>query len=284
MTDDRDAGGRRRLFAATAAGLAAGAGLIAPAQAQQLGGEPDPRSVLSLCRKEGRLRIGYAQTAPWFYKDVKTGNLAGIFYDVAEAMCQQLSVKTEYQEVSWQDSTVALRRGDFDLFASSLTYTVPRAAVIWFTLPPLWQRGSLALIHKDNAGKWKTAADLNDPDVTIAVNIGTSAEALAKQMFPKAKLITTTGEILTATEPVRSKRADAWLNGDNDVVVFARKNASWAAVLDEPHPFAVAPNTWALRYGDPDWQGFISSWCIFAVANGLVKDRYDHHMDLVLKG
>jgi ABC-type amino acid transport substrate-binding protein len=275
--------GRRQLFG-TALGLAAvGATLATPALAQTLGGEPDPRSALTKVRKEGKLRIGYAQTAPWFFKDVKSGSLSGIYYDVVQEMCAQLGVKAEYQEVSWQDSTVALRRGDFDVFASSLTYTVPRAAVIYFPQPPLWQRGSLALIHKDNVGKWKTAADLNNPDVTISVNVGTSAESLAKQMFPKAKLITTTGQILTAVEPVRTKRADVWLNGDNDVVVFAHKNADWAAILDEAHPFAVSPNTWALRYGDPDWQGFVNSWCAFAVANGMVKERYDHYMELALK-
>ncbi len=275
--------GRRRLFGTMVGLAAAGAALAKPAAAQALGGDPDPRSALSQVRKAGKLRIGYAQTAPWFFKDVKTGNLSGIYYDVAQELCAQLGVIAEYQEVSWQDSTVALRRGDFDLFASSLTYTVPRAAVIYFPQPALWQRGSLALIHKDNAGKWKSAADLNNPEVTISVNVGTSAEALAKQMFPKAKLITTTGQILTAVEPVRTKRADAWLNGDNDVVVFARKNADWAAIVDETHSFAVSPNTWALRYGDPDWQGFINSWCTFAVANGMVKERYDHYMEQALK-
>ncbi len=129
---------------------------------------------------------------------------------------------------------------------------------------------------------FKTAADLNSPDVTIAVNIGTSSEAQQKRLFPKAKVQATTGQILSATEPVRTKRADAWLNGDNDVIVFARKNAGWAAVLDEAHPFDVAPNTWAVRYGDATWQSFVAGWCNYAATNGFVKDRYDHYMALAL--
>jgi ABC-type amino acid transport substrate-binding protein len=254
-------------------------GSTTAARAQEAG----TASVLDTIRQAGTLNMGYAQTAPWFYKDAKTGELQGIFYDVAEELCKNLEVKSSYQEVPWSDSTLALRRGDFDIFVSSLTYTVPRAATVAFPTPPLWQRGSLALIHKDNVGRFKTAADLNDPSVTIAVNTGTSAEAQQRRLFPRAKALATTGQILTATEPVRTKRADAWLNGENDVVVFARKNADWAAIIDEDHPFDKAPNTWAIRYGDQPWEAFISGWCNYVITNGFVKDRYDHHMAIMMQ-
>lgn len=280
----------KRLFFKSALG-AGGVALVAdaaggarPALAQLMDSGVDANSVLSKVRKEGVLKIGYGQTSPWFYKDARTGELQGIYYEVAQELCKQLEVKGQYSEVQWNDATVALRRGDFDLFASSMTYTVPRATAVLFPVPTLWARGSLALIHKDNIGKWKTAADLDNPDVTFSINAGTSAEALARQMFPKAKMISTTGNILTAAEPVRTKRADAWLNGENDVVVFAKKNASWAAVLDEAHPFGVAPNTWTIRYGDPAWAAFIGFWAQHMVVSNFVKERYDHYMDLTLKG
>jgi polar amino acid transport system substrate-binding protein len=274
---------KRQLLAGSL--FAAGAGaLILPgsAMAQEGDGGLDSNSVLAKTRKAGTLRMGYAQTAPWFYKDAKTGALQGIYFDVAEEMCKLLQVKSEYQETTFADSTLALRRGDYDVFVSSLTYTVPRATTVSFPTPPLWQRGSLALIHKDNVGRFKTSEDLNSPDVTIAVNTGTSSEAQQRRLFPKAKVLATTGQILTATEPVRTKRADAWLNGENDVVVFARKNASWAAVLDEEHPFDKAPNTWAVRYGDPAWESFISGFSNYMITQGFVKQRYDYHMNEML--
>ncbi len=129
-------------------------GVVGSAHAQANDGGIDANSVLAKIRASGTLKMGYAQTAPWFYKDPKTGDLQGIYYDVAEALCGLLQVKSAYQEVSWADSTLALRRGDFDIFVSSLTYTVPRATSVAYPLPPLWSRGSAsALIHKDNAGR-----------------------------------------------------------------------------------------------------------------------------------
>lgn len=282
MTDKIEASKRELLTGSLLAAGAASLTISSEAMAQEGDGGLDPNSVLARTRKAGTLRMGYAQTAPWFYKDAKTGALQGIYFDVAEEMCKLLQVKPEYQETTFADSTLALRRGDYEVFVSSLTYTVPRATTVAFPTPPLWQRGSLALIHKDNVGRFKTMEDLNSPDVTIAVNTGTSAEAQQRRLFPKSKVLATTGQILTATEPVRTKRADAWLNGENDVVVFARKNAAWAAVLDEEHPFDKAPNTWAIRYGDPAWESFVSGFCNYLITQGFVKQRYDYHMNQML--
>ena len=117
------------------------------------------------------LRVGYAQTGPWFYKDAKTGELNGIYKDVVDQLAKEIQVKVEWKEVTFANSTIALRRGDFDLFGSSLTYLVPRALVVDF-VGPYYSKGSLLLCHKDNADRFKTAADANKPDVTFSVTSG----------------------------------------------------------------------------------------------------------------
>jgi hypothetical protein len=96
-------------------------------------------------------------------------------------------------------------------------------------------------------------------------------------MFPKAKIITTSGQIVLSAEPVRTKKADLWVSGDLDVLLFAKKNSSWAHVIDPPHPFARGANTWAIRYGDPAWKFFLDMWVDNAVESGLVQQRYDFY-------
>ncbi len=246
------------------------------ASAQLLESGIDEKSALAGVKKEGKLKIGYSQTLPWFHKDAKTGSLAGIYYDVAEALAKELEVKTEYQEVSWADATVALRKGDFDLFASSLFYTVPRALVVNYTAP-LWHKGHLAVCHKDNARRFKSIADFNRTDVTFSINVGTREEHVLKVMFPKAKIVTTSGQIVLAAEPVRTKKADLWVTGDLDALLFAKKNSAWAQVVDPDHPFGRGANTWAIRYGDPAWKFFLDMWVDNAVASGLVQQRYDYY-------
>ena len=255
-----------------------GLGSAREAYAQLLESGIDEKSALARVKKEGKLRVGYAQTLPWFNKDAKSGGLTGIYYDVAEQLAKELEVKAEYKEVSWADSTVALRKGDFDVFGSSLFYTVPRALVVAYTAP-MWHKGHLALCHKDNAGRFKSIADFNRSDVTFSVNVGTREEHVLKVLFPKAKIITTSGQIVLSAEPVRTKKADLWVSGDLDVLVFAKKNSGWAHVIDPDRPFARGANTWAVRYGDPAWKFFLDLWADNMVESGFMQQRYDYYKE-----
>lgn len=248
------------------------------AHAQLLESGIDDKSVLARIKKEGKVRIGFSQTLPWFQKDAKTNSLAGIYYDVCEALAKELEIKAEYREVSWADATVGLRKGDFDLFGSSLFYTVPRALVVNF-VAPLWHKGHLAVCHKDTAQRFKSTADFNKPDVTFSINVGTREEHVLKVLFPKAKIITTSGQIVLAAEPVRTKKADLWVTGDLDAIIFAKKNSSWAQVVDPEHPFGRGANTWAIRYGDPAWKFFLDMWADNMVASGFVEDRYEYYKE-----
>ena len=270
--------GAATLGAASSVLAAAGAAMTPRevfAQALETGVRED--SALAKIRKEGVLRVGYAQTGPWFYKDAKTGELGGIYKDVVDRLCKELEIKPEYKEVTWANSTIGLRRGDYDLFGSSLTYTIPRALVVNY-VGPLYSKGSLLMVHKDNAGRFNTSADFNDPKVTFSVVAGGSEEPRIPVLWPKAKLITTTGQVVLGAEPVRAKKADVWMSGDSDVLLFVKRNASWAVVIEPEKPIDKRPNTWAVRYGDPEWKAFLDFWGQFVVVNGEMDRLFEHHM------
>lgn len=272
--------GAATLGAASGVIAAAGAASMAPrpalAQLLETGVRED--SVLSKIRKEGLLRVGYSQTGPWFYKDAKTGTLNGIYKDVVDRLVKEIDIKVEYKEVTFANATVGLRKGDYDLYGSSLTYTMARALTVNY-VGPLYSKGSLLLIHKDNAGRFKTAADLNDPGVTFSVTAGASEEGRIPILWPKAKTVTTTGQVTLGAEPVRAKKADVWMSGDSDVILFAKRNSQWAAVVEPDKPIDKRPNTWAVRYGDPEWKAFLDMWASFVVVNGEMDRLFKHHME-----
>lgn len=275
-TDKRDFLKAAALVGAASSVLSASTGRPALAQMLETGVRDD--SVLAKVRKESVLRVGYAQTGPWFYKDAKTGELGGIYKDVVDQLCRELQIKAEYKEVTFANSTVGLRRGDYDLFGSSLTYTIQRALVVNY-IGPIWSKESNLLIHKDSADRFKTAADLNSEDVIFSVTAGASEEPRIPLLFPKAKLITTTGQVTLGAEPVRAKRAQVWMSGDSDVILFAKRNSSWATVVDPENPIDRRPNTWAVRYGDDEWKQFLDFWAAFLTANGEVARLFKHHME-----
>ena len=85
-------------------------------------------SALAKIKKEGVMRVGFSQTGPWFYRDAKTGELGGIYKDAVERLAKELEVKVDWKEVTFANSTIGLRRGDYDLYGSSLTYTIAAGA------------------------------------------------------------------------------------------------------------------------------------------------------------
>ncbi|WMT79608.1 transporter substrate-binding domain-containing protein [Bradyrhizobium sp. Ash2021] len=266
---------------AAGAGAATIAGMAREANSQLLESGVDAKSVLAKIKKGGALEVGFAQLPLWFYKDAKTGELKGIYKELVELLAKDLEMTVNWHEVTFANATVALRSGDYDLFGSSATYTVPRATVCNY-VGPLWSKGSLAIIRKADADKFQSAADLNNPDVTIAVNGGSSDEQRMPRLFPKAKFIAVTGQYSMAAEPVRAGRANACIVGDSEAYALAKRNPDWAAIIDSSKPFDKRPNTWMIRYGDVAWKNFLDTWCGYITANGEVQRLYDKYASEIL--
>ena len=284
--DSLNALGRRNFLAGAAltGAAAVGAGLatmgVSPrdAMAQILETGIDPKSVLAKVKKGETLNVGFAQTPAWFYKDPKTGELQGIYKDLVDQLAKDLEMKVNFVEVTFANATVGLRKGDYQVFGSSLVYTVPRGLVCCY-IGPLWSKGSLAIVHKDDANKFKTVADLNRPEVTFSVNAGSSEEQRMPLLFPKAKFMAVAGQVAMAAEPVRTRRATVYVVGDNDAIAFQRRNTAWAHIVDEKHPFDKRPNTWVVRYGDEPWRAFLDMWSTYVTVNGIVQRLYDEYME-----
>jgi ABC-type amino acid transport substrate-binding protein len=284
--DGKHALGRRNFLtgvaltgaAAIGAGIATVGASPREAMAQLLDTGVGPKSVLAKIKKGETLNVGYAQTPAWFYKDPKTGELQGIYKELVDMLAKDLEMKVNFVEVTFANATVGLRKGDYQLFGSSLVYTVPRGLVCCY-IGPLWSKGSLPIVHKEDANKFKTIADLNRPDVTFSVNAGASEEQRMPLLFPKAKIMAVAGQQAMAAEPVRTRRATVYVTGDNDAIALARRNTAWAHIVDEKHPFDKRPNTWVIQYGDEPWQAFLNMWSTYVTVNGVVQRLYDEYME-----
>jgi ABC-type amino acid transport substrate-binding protein len=283
MQDQFDLSKRSLLTGALAAGVGAAtlAGAMQDAHAQLLESGIDPKSVLAKVKKGGTLEVGYAQLPLWFYKDAKSGELKGVFKELVDNLAKELEMTVNWHEVTFANSTIGLRSGDYDMFGSSASYTVPRATVCNY-VGPLWSKGSLAVIRKADADKYKTAADLNNPDVTISVNAGSSDEQRMPPLFPKAKFQAVAGQYSMAAEPVRAGRVTACIVGDTEAVALAKRNPDWATIVDAKNAFDKRPNTWMIRHGDVAWKNFLDSWCNFITANGEVQRLFDKYAAEVL--
>ncbi|WP_108659505.1 substrate-binding periplasmic protein [Acuticoccus kandeliae] len=259
------------------AGVALAATSVREVKAQLLDSGIPEDSVLNSIRAGGALRVGYAQTPLWFYKDAKSGELRGVYKELVERLATDLEMTVDWQEVTFANATVGLRKNDFDLFGSSAVYTIPRALACNY-VGPLWSKGSSVIVHKDDAERFKTIEDLNSADVTFSVSAGSSEEQRLPGLFPEAKFMAISGQQVMAAEPVRTKRATAYVVGDSDALALVKRNGAWAHIVDVDNPFDKRPNTWLIRHGDPAWKFFLDTWANFVITNGQVQRLYDQYL------
>ena len=81
-----------------------------------------------------------------------------------------------------------------------------------------------------------------------------------------------------AAEPVRTGRATVFVTGDSDALALAKRNDSWAYLIDKDNPFDKRPNTWMVRHGDEPWKHFLDFWAAYIIANGEIQRLYDKYL------
>jgi ABC-type amino acid transport substrate-binding protein len=244
------------------------------AQAQQ-----PAQSVLAKIKKDGVLKVCYAQLSPESYKDPKTGEWVGVQVDLVQMLADWMKIKIEKVEVTWDVAVVSLGRGDCDLM-SALIYNAPRAMQVNY-VRSFWSKPIDALIPKGNPKGFKQSSDLNDAGVKLAVVLGSREHETVQRLFPKAT-------ILAQRVQNEAQVIDMVKRGDADAAILPVITIKWW--LDIPEngafgkaafpdaPFGKAPFGWAVRYGDSDWKDFLDAFSIYVTENDISKKLYDDYL------
>jgi ABC-type amino acid transport substrate-binding protein len=237
-------------------------------------------STLTKVKKEGQMKVCYAQGSPESYKDPRTGEWLGAFVELANELGTWMNVKIQPVEVQWNTAVLALKRGDCDFFGSSFVYNAPRALEVTF-IRPFRAKGLNAVIRKDNTKGLNKVADLNREDVKIATGLGSREFETAKRLFPKAQVLAL--PIQADVESLAPTR-----RGDTDVTILpiinitwwlqVSENREWGKLAFPGEDFGNANVGWAVRYGDQEWKDFLDMYSSHVAANDIVAQKYEIYM------
>jgi len=157
----------------------------------------------------GKLRAGVAASAPYAFKDFKTGELIGTVIEVGKAAAKKIGVPLAVSEVGWDTIIAGLQADQYDVALAALFETPARQKVVDFVT--IGQEGIAFLVRADNS-KINSVDDLKASGVTIATVTGSGSEQMVKQNFASAtikSLISPTGGSGAPPEEVISGRVDA---------------------------------------------------------------------------
>ena len=205
--------------------------------------------VLDRILQRRELRVGLDPTFPPLEALTKKGRLIGFDVDLAQLLASGLGVRLKLVQVPFKDLLPALRQGRLDMVISGLTITARRNRRVVF-LGPYLMAGQTILIHHKMADRIRGPEDLNQPGITVVVPRDTTAEEVVRRLMPKARVLTTRGE-MRAVKKLLKGQAQA-LVADltfNSLMAFRYRSRG---IIHLDTPFTFEPLGIAIAQGDPD--------------------------------
>jgi polar amino acid transport system substrate-binding protein len=246
----------------------AGAAIAATASSTPAKADTAP-STLDRIKRDGVLRIAViVGQEPYFHKDLASGQWSGACIDMANDIASKLSAKIETVESTWGNQILDLQGGKVDL-AFAVNPTPERALVIDFSTPILVH--SFTVITKKGFAKPQTWADINKPEVKIAVDIGSTHETIARRYCPKATILgfKNRDEAILA---VATGRADCNVSLAVLSVSTLKKNPNLGE-LAIPRPLLTLPTNMGIRAeADRRYRDFLSAWADYNRSLGQTRD------------
>jgi polar amino acid transport system substrate-binding protein len=252
--------------------LAIGSGAaLASAMAPRAASAADGDSTLERVRASKTLRIAVLPgELPYFNKDLATGTWSGFSIEMANDIAKLLDVKLEYTESTYGNSILDLQANKIDL-GFALNPTPQRALVVDFT--------SLVFPHPFGAMLKKglearTWADINKPEVRIAVDVGSANEAVARRFASNAtiKSLKSRDEVMLE---MSSGRVDCVVNALVLGLTAIAKNPNLGSykILQSP-AVTIASSMAVRRESDKRWRDFLSVWVDYNRGTGQMREWF----------
>jgi polar amino acid transport system substrate-binding protein len=252
--------------------LAIGGGAaLASAMAPRAASAAEADSTLERIRSSKTLRIAVLPgELPYFNKDLATGTWSGFSIEMANDIAKLLDVKLEYTESTYGNSVLDLQAGKIDL-GFALNPTPQRALVVDFT-KTVFPHPFGAMLKKGLEAK--TWADINKPEVNIAVDVGSANEAVARRFAPNAtiKSLKSRDEVMLE---MSSGRVDCVVNALVLGLTAIAKNPNLGTYKILQSPSVAIPSAMAVRR-EPDkaWRDFLSVWVDYNRGIGQMREWF----------
>ncbi|MDN3611983.1 transporter substrate-binding domain-containing protein [Vibrio ostreicida] len=227
---------------------------------------------LDKINERGTLRVGMSTFVPWAMRD-KQGELIGFEIDVAQRLAADSGWKIEFIPTAWDGIIPALLAKKFDVIIGGMSITPERSKSVLFSTPYSHSGVQLAA-SKQLAAKYSELNDFNSRRIKIAARRGAFTVQIARETFPKAKILQFDDEAQAFQEV---------LNGNAHAVIASSPKPEHEALkhIDKLFiPFTErlsrGNEAFAVRLGESDKQAFFNQWIEARTEDGWLASRYEY--------
>ena len=179
-------------------------------------------------RKSGTLRVGTTGDYKPFTYDNK-GQFEGFDIEMAQMLADKLGVKLELVHTSWPNLMNDLQADKYDIGMGGVSRTVARQLEARYSMPYLTY-GKTPLVRNEDAQRYQSLADIDQPDVRVGVNPGGTNEKFVRSNIKQAQ-VTVFDSNLAIPVAVAEGKVDVMLTDSSEAVYYSVTDARLSAPL-----------------------------------------------------
>ena len=233
------------------------------------------QSTLHRILEAGEIRVGTTgDWNPMTVRDPASNTYQGFDIDVVTELAKDLGVRLVFVPTEWKTLVSGMVAGKYDI-STSASVTPSRIRTVGFTRS-YYQVGTVPLTLKKEIARFISWEDINQPDVRVAVTLGTSFEQQVKQFFPKADIKAVEAPARDFQE-VLSGRAQVSITSNLEASQLVRTYPQLAIVpVDKPRSPAdlafITPQT------DQVWINYLNHWITIKANQGFFLELQERWM------
>lgn len=227
---------------------------------------------LDKINERGTLRVGMSTFVPWAMRD-KQGELIGFEIDVAKRLAKDSGWQVEFVPTAWDGIIPALLAKKFDVIIGGMSITPERSKSVLFSAP-YSHSGVQVAANKELAEGFSEFSDFNSRRVKIAARRGAFTVQVARETFPKAKILQFDDDAQAFQEV---------LNGNAHAVIASSPKPEHEAVKNSDKLFipfterlSKGNEAFAVRLGEADKEAFFNLWIQARTQDGWLEQRYEY--------
>ena len=214
---------------------------------------------------KGELRVGTTgDWNPMTMIDPNSKERKGFDIDVAKALANDMGVKVVFVPTTWKTLLNGVVADKYDM-TSSASLSPKRALVAGYSMT-YFAVEDVPLMLDKNKGKYNSWEDLNNPNVTVAVTLGTVQEKRAEVIFDKSKIIKVSAPARDYQE-VLAGRADISMTSNLEAAKLVDQYPEMMVVPVQegknPTPLAML-----LPQADQVWINYVNHWIVLKTERG----------------
>ncbi|HYG41448.1 MAG TPA: ectoine/hydroxyectoine ABC transporter substrate-binding protein EhuB [Bordetella sp.] len=197
---------------------------------------PEAQSTLAAAKAAGKVRIGYANEAPYAYMDSSQNRITGEAVEIARIVLKRMGINEVEGVLTEFGSLIpGLQAKRFDIIAAGMYVTPERCQQAAFS-NPTYGVGESFLVQKGNPKNLHSYEDVaKQDDVRLGVVVGAIESEYARKMDIPVDRVVVFPDVVSALSGVQAGRADAY--AATAMTVNDLMNKSATGDLEKADPF-----------------------------------------------